>query len=61
MGDNTFTTDPTSGSSVVASIECTPDKPVVVEFGDGDRFVSEAGAGAGSVSRARGEGGFAAF
>jgi hypothetical protein len=55
--------DPTHGSSVAASSECTPVEPVVVEFesesesgaGAGDESVSVSGAGAG------GEGGSAAF
>jgi hypothetical protein len=31
LGDDTLTADPTPGSSVAASTECTPDEPVVVE------------------------------
>jgi hypothetical protein len=62
-GDDTLTVDPTLGSSVAASSECTPDEPVVVvsEFESGDGDGDGVGSGAGSVSGAGGEGGVAAF
>jgi hypothetical protein len=71
LGDDTLTVDPTPGSGVAASTECTPDEPVVVESefesgsrdGDGDgarsRSVSVAMAGAGAGGG--GEGGSTAF
>jgi hypothetical protein len=39
LGDDTLTVDPTPGSGVAASTECTPDEPVVVEseFESGSR------------------------
>jgi hypothetical protein len=51
LGDDTLTADPTPGSGVAASSECTPKEPVVVESesksGDGDGAVSGVGAGQG--------------
>jgi hypothetical protein len=73
LGDDTLTVDPTPGSGVAASSECTPKEPVVVEseseFGDGDgavsgagsRSVSGVGARAGAESGVGVEGGSAAF
>jgi hypothetical protein len=73
FGDDTLTVDPTPGSGVAATSECTPNEPVVVEskseseFGDGDGVGSVSGVGSGYVSRAGAgagggvEGGSAAF
>ena len=65
LGDDTLTTDPTPGSGVTASTECTPYVLVVVKSGDGAGSVFGASAGARSVFGARagpkGEGGSAAF
>jgi hypothetical protein len=67
LGDDTLAADPTHGSGVAASSQCTPDEPVVVESesesgdgdGDGDGAGSVSGSGAGAG--VRGEGGAAAF
>ena len=69
LGDDTLIADPTHGSGVAASTECTPNEPVVVESesGDGARVVSVFVFGAGardravSMSGAGCEGGSAAF
>jgi hypothetical protein len=47
LGDDTLTVDPTPGSGVAASTECTPDEPVVVESEFGDRDGVGAGADVG--------------
>jgi hypothetical protein len=58
LGDDSLTADPTPGSGVSTSTECTPDEhvnivsPLVVEFGDGD-VVVQSMAGSGSGARAR--------
>jgi hypothetical protein len=67
LSDDSLTADPTLGSGVSASIECTPNEhvnlvsPVVVESGDGDVVHSGAGAGSGSRARVGGEGESATF
>ena len=69
LGDDTLTADLTPGSGVATSTECTPNKPVVVEFGfgdgDGAGSMSMSVVGVGSVSKAGvgvgAEGGSAAF
>jgi hypothetical protein len=68
LGDDSLTAEPTLGSGVFASTECTPDEHVnlvslvVVESRDGDGdVVVQFGVGSGSGAGVGGEGRFAAF